>query len=203
MPMYEMKWRPFAGVVTLFVLVMALGAGPLRAAVFSVDAVKAAFIYRFASYVEWPADATSGSFVIAVVGADEVARQLEELLPRSRLPGGTVQVRRITRAAELDGVRILFVGRDALARTRSLRAAALKRPILFVTDDEDGISAGAVINFVEVSRNVRFEISLVAAERARLKIDSALLSVATRVERPPQAWMPRGAVLTAAARGLR
>jgi hypothetical protein len=53
-----------------------------------------------------------------------------------------------------------------------------------VTDDEGGFSAGAVINFIEVDRNVRFEISLVAADRAGLKIDSALLSVASRVERP-------------------
>jgi hypothetical protein len=44
-----------------------------------------------------------------------------------------------------------------------------------------------VINFVEAKRNVRFEISLIAADRARLKIDSALLSVAAHVERRPAA----------------
>lgn len=203
MPTNKLTWRPFAGFVTLFVLVMAFGAGQLRAAVFSVDAVKAAFLYRFASYVEWPTDAASGSFVIAVVGADEVARQLDELLPRSKVHGGAAEVRRITRASELDGVHILFVGRDALARTRTLRAAALERPILLVTDDGGGFSAGAVINFIEVDRNVRFEISLVAADRAGLKIDSALLSVATRVERRPQAWLPRVEILAAAVRGLR
>jgi hypothetical protein len=78
-----------------------------------------------------------------VVGADEVARQLDELLPRSKVHGGAAEVRRITRASELDGVHILFVGRDALARTRTLRTAALKRPILLVTDDGGGFSAGA------------------------------------------------------------
>ena len=140
--------------------------------------------------MEWPADAAGGSFVIAVVGADEVARQLDELLPRTKVRGGAAEVRRITRASDLDGVNILFVGRDALARTRSLRAAALERPILLVTDDGDGFSAGAIINFIEVDRNVRFEISLVAADRAGLKIDSALLSVASRVELRPQASLP-------------
>jgi len=182
---------------------MAFGAGQLRAAVFSVDAVKAAFLYRFASYVEWPADDATDSFVIAVAGAEDVARQLDELLPRTKVHGAAAEVRRITRASELDGVNILFVGRDALARTHSLRAAALTRPILLVTDDEGGFSAGAVINFIEVDRNVRFEISLVAADRAGLKIDSALLSVASRVERRPQAWLPRINDLLVAARGLR
>jgi len=152
--------------------------------------VKAEFLFRFASYVEWPADAAGGSFVIAVVGAEKVARQLDELVPRTKVRGGVVEVRRIRRASDLEGVNILFVGRDALARTRSLRAAALERPILLVTDDGDGFSAGAIINFIELDHNVRFEISLVAADRAGLKIDSALLSVASRVELRPQASLP-------------
>jgi hypothetical protein len=74
-----------------------------------------------------------------------------------------------------------------LARTHALRAAALLRPILIVTDDRHGLDSGGVINFIETDRNVRFEISLLAADRARLKINSALLSVAARVERRPQA----------------
>jgi YfiR/HmsC-like len=161
---------------------------PLQAAVFSADAVKAAFLYRFASYIEWPEDAPTGPLVIAVSGADEVARQLSELLPQVNVNGRPVAVRRVSKPAELDGVHILYVGPDSLARTRALRTAALNRPILIVTDDEKGLDSGGVINFVEAERNVRFEISLLAADRARLKINSALLSVAARVERRPQAW---------------
>jgi hypothetical protein len=74
----------------------------------SVDAVKAAFLYRFASYVEWPADDVGDSFVIAVAGAEDVARQLDDLLPRTKVHGAAAEVRRITRASELDGVNILF-----------------------------------------------------------------------------------------------
>jgi hypothetical protein len=158
-----------------------------QSAVFSADSVKAAFLYRFASYIEWPADAPAAPFVIAVVGADEVAQQLEELLPQIRIHGAPAEVRRISRAADLEGVHILYIGPRAMQGTRTLRAAAVKRPILIVTDDEDGIDSGGVINFIEASRNVRFEISLIASDRARLKINSALLSVAARVERRPQA----------------
>jgi hypothetical protein len=96
-------------------------------------------------------------------------------------------MRRVSKPAELDGVHILYVGRAELSRTRALRGAALNRPILIVTDDAHGLDAGAVINFVEAERKVRFEISLLAADRARLKINSSLLSVASRVERRPQA----------------
>ena len=89
-------------------------------------------------------------------------------------------------AADLEaGVHVLYIGPEALARTRALREAALKLPILIVTKDSNGFDAGGVINFVERSRKVRFEVSLVAADRQRLRIDSALLSVAARVERRP------------------
>jgi hypothetical protein len=166
-------------------LLLVLAAPPLAAAVFSADAVKAAYLYRFASYIEWPVDAArSGPFTIAVAGADGVAGQLEALLPRMTVRGRPVEVRRVSQAKDLGGVQVLYVG--ALGRTRALRNAALERPILIVTDDPRGLDAGGVINFVESNRNVRFEISLMAADRAQLRIDSALLAVAARVERRPQ-----------------
>lgn len=171
----------------LIALVLSLGVSQVPAEVFSVDAVKAAFLYRFASYVEWPADSPATPFVIAVAGEENVAKQLDLLLPRMKVRGHVVELRRVSRVAELDGVHILYVGPELLARTRTLRAAAVKRPILIVTDDARGLDAGGIINFVEADRNVRFEISLIAADRAHLKIDSALLSVAARVERRPQA----------------
>lgn len=159
-----------------------------QAALFSADAVKAAYLYRFASYVEWPAEAPADSLIIAVVGAEEIASRLDELLPRMSVQGKPAQVRRISRVDELDGVHILYVAPEVMKRTRTLRSAALARPILVVTDQEGGLDSGSVINFLEANRKVRFEISLLAADRAHLKITSALLSVAARVERRPQAW---------------
>lgn len=170
----------------LIALAILLGGSPAWPETFSVGAVKAAFLYRFASYVEWPADSPATPFVIAVAGAEDVASQLDQLLPRLNVRGRAVELRRVARVSDLDGVHILYVGPELLTRTRTLRAAAIERPILIVTDDSHGLEAGGVINFVEANRNVRFEISLIAADRARLKIDSALLSVAARVERRPQ-----------------
>jgi hypothetical protein len=175
---------------SFLVLATLLAAFQAHAALFSADAVKAAFLYRFASYIEWPEDApATGPFVIAVYGAEDVAKQLDELLPKMNVQGRPALVRRVTRASDLEGVHILYVGpNEPLAHSRSMREAAILLPILLVTDDDKGLDAGAVINFIEQSRNVRFEVSLAAADRARLKIASGLLSVAARVERRPQAW---------------
>lgn len=178
--------RPRIG-AWLIALGLSVCASPSRAETYSVEAVKAAFLYRFASYVEWPADAPAAPFIIAVAGDEGVAKQLEALVPRMVVNRRPVQLRRVARAADLDGVHILYVGPKAMARTRTLRSRALERPILIVTDDDRGLDAGAIINFTETGRNVRFEISVIAADRARLRIDSALLSVAARVERRPAA----------------
>lgn len=164
-----------------------LGIGATLAAAISAESVKAAFLFRFASYVQWPeASPRQDPFVVGIAGAESIARQLEELAPHVTVRGRRAEVRRVSRTEELDGVQILFVDDAALRRTRALRRAALEKPILLVTDTRDGLNAGSVINFIKAGRNVRFEISLIAADRAQLKIDSALLSVAARVERRPQ-----------------
>jgi YfiR/HmsC-like len=174
-------------VAILFALLLT-AASPLRAQVFSADAVKAAFLFRFASYVQWPADAPgTGAFVIATADGESIADQLDVLLPGMSVHGRPVEVRRISNPEQLDGVHILYVGPGNLTRTRALRTRATTLPILVVTDREGGIDAGGVINFLSTGRNVRFEVSLIAADRARLDVDSALLSVAARVERRPQA----------------
>jgi hypothetical protein len=179
----------FSSLVRAAILVACAWLTPpaLQAAQFSVDAVKAAYLFRFAQYVEWPATQAPGdSFVIAVAGAEDVAVHLERLLYGMTIHGRRAEVRRVTRSHELDGVHILYVGARAFARTRPLRAAAIERPILVVTDDQNGLDGGGVINFIEVNRNLRFEISLNAADRSGLKINASLLSVAARVERRPQ-----------------
>ena len=168
-------------------IAFAVVAAPLaHAAQFSVEAVKAAYLFRFAQYVEWPPMPADAPFVIAVSGADDVAAHLERLLPGMSVNGHRAIVRRVTRPQELDGVHILYIGTNAFARTRALRTQAVERPILIVTDNEMGLDGGGVINFIEVDHNLRFEISLIAADRSGLKINSQLLSVAARVERRPQ-----------------
>jgi hypothetical protein len=173
-----------------FVAGCLFAAASLHAAAVSAEAVKAAFLFRFASFVQWPAELPAeGPFVIGVVDGDAVADQLDQLLPGMSVRGQPAQLRRVTKPAELDGVRILYVGPES-AHSRAVRARAVTLPILLVTDRDTDFEAGGVINFIDAPRNVRFEVSLVAADRAGLTIDSALLAVAARVQRRAQGTPP-------------
>lgn len=170
-------------------LLAALGATASTAAYsaqFSVEAVKAAYLFRFAQYVEWAEAPVDTPFIFAVTGAEGVAVHLERLLSGMTVNGRSATVRRVSRSQDLEGVQVLYVGTEAFATSRTLRASAARKPILIVTENEHGLDGGGVINFIEVNRNLRFEISLIAADRSGLKINSALLSVAARVERRPQ-----------------
>lgn len=145
--------------------------------------VKAAFLYKFAGYVEWPAGAFPGpesALVIGVTGSDEVAMELERLLPGRTVNNRHVLLRRLGAGDDLRGVHLLFVGRFA-PDPRSVIQAAQQHGILVVTENERGLDLGSTINFVLTGDRVAFEVSLESAERSGVRISSRMLSVARRV----------------------
>lgn len=145
--------------------------------------VKAAFLFRFLSFVEWPQQALPAAeapLVIGVVGADDVLAELEAIVPGRRVQGRPVTVQRWREGGSLDGIHALFVGRNAtgvLARLREPRA------VLVVSDDSNGLARGSVINFVPAEGRVGFEVALDEAERRGLRISSRMLAVARNVRR--------------------
>jgi len=154
---------------------------PVRSAErYSEAAVKAAFIHRFAGYVEWPGAGTPRRLRIAVMGDAEVARHLGALLARQAAGGRQPELVVATRASDLGSAQIVFVGAEA-REPRTLISAVAARPILIVTDHEKGLELGAAVNFLVVDQRVRFEVSMTAAESAGLRISSDMLSVAVRV----------------------
>ena len=167
---------------------LALFAGTTQAQQASEAAVKAAFLYKFPGYIEWPAEALGAPdnpFVIAVAGSEDVAAELERLVPGRNIAGRRVAIRRIREGDPLRGMQILFVGRSEENGRALLRTAQQQPGILLVTEGERGLELGGTINFVALEERIAFEVSLENAERAGLRISSRMLAVARRV-------VPRG-----------
>jgi hypothetical protein len=146
--------------------------------------VKAAFLYQFAGYVEWPpmTFAQPGTpLTIAVVGAAPLAAELSQVAAGRSIEGRAVTVRRISPGESLAGVHVLFIGRDESARLTQLARNALQQAILTVTETDGALDQGSMINFVVVDRRVRFEVALDSAEKGGLKLSSRLLAVARQV----------------------
>jgi YfiR/HmsC-like len=147
------------------------------------DEVEAAFLYRFGGYVEWPPEALSGQdFTIAVLGSDNIAAELERILPHHSLKNHPAQVRRIRSLAELRDAQILFVGPEFNDELKSIISRVASRPVLVVSASDHGLEDGSCVNFLFVDRRVRFEVSLTAADHVGLRVSSELLSVAVRVQ---------------------
>jgi len=151
--------------------------------VYRDEEVKAAFIYHFATFVQWPeAPTPAGAFTVAVLGADAVAEELEAFLPGREIQGRPMQVRRLRSIDETDDADVLFIGPDRNFGLAELIRKVESRPMLVVTDAPGALKDGAIINFQVVDDRVRFEISLPAAERAGLELSSRLLSAAMFVD---------------------
>jgi hypothetical protein len=149
----------------------------------SEDSVKAAFLYRFTDYVEWPAAALqSAQFTIAVLDDAGVAADLEHIVATHQVKGRTARVKLIHRVKEATDAQVIFLGAGDPDAHRRFIAGLAGKSVLVVTDEEHGLEEGGTVNFMLIDHRLRFEISLTAAAHSGLKISSELLSVAARVE---------------------
>lgn len=147
-------------------------------------AVKAASIYRFLPYIEWPPSAFArpdAPLVIGVAGADDLAEELDRITAGRAIDGKPVQVRKLRPGDPVSGLQVLFIGRSQVDAQAQLLRTVQARPILTITDTEGALAWGSMINFRLVDGRVRFEVSLGTAERSGLKISSRMLQVALAV----------------------
>lgn len=146
--------------------------------------VKAAYLYRFAGYVEWPAGALGAAHLpltIGVLGADALAAELVQATAGRKVEERPVAVRRLQPGDSLGDVAILFVGKPETPRLKALLAMVQPRPMLVVTESDSGLAQGGMVNFLVLERRVRFEVALDAVERNGFRLSSRLLSVAQKV----------------------
>ena len=151
-------------------------------AVYAEDEVKAAFVYHFGTYVEWPAE-RGDEITIAVLNADRIMTHLERFLPGRTIADRPVVPRSIDSIEDLADAEVLFIGESDSATLGEIVGAVGERPVLIVTDAPDALRVGSMINLRVVEQRVRFEISLINAQRAGLMLSSRLLAAAIHVER--------------------
>jgi hypothetical protein len=146
--------------------------------------VKAAYLYNFGRFVEWPATAVNNKpFTICVLGHDPFGAVLDNTLIGESINNRKLEARRIASAREADGCEILFVSSSEAARTKEILAAVEKFGPLTVSDMPNFVTNGGMIQFLLVDNKVRFEVSLKPAQKAGLNFSSQLLKVATSIRK--------------------
>jgi hypothetical protein len=154
------------------------GASPLT----TERGVKAAYLYKFAGYVEWPIGTFARAdtpITIAIAGDDQLADALAQYVSTRSIDERPLSVIKLKNDEYPESIHILFIAHGDTARLRV--AAKSSRPILIVTEAEGALEQGSTINFIMSSGRVRFEVSLESAEKRRLKLASGVLRVAQYV----------------------
>lgn len=163
-------------------------ANPVPANVNLERSVKAAFLYKFLGYTEYPAasfgDATT-PFIVGVVGDDDMAAELSRTVSGRYVNNRAIVVKALRESDAPGALHLLFIPGDDSARIARLLKAARQGAVLVVTECENGLQHGSVINFKIVEQRVRFDVSLEAADRNNVKLSSRLLTVANQVHKGP------------------
>jgi hypothetical protein len=143
--------------------------------------VKAVFLFNFAQFVDWPAEALpdpTTPLVIGVLGDDPFGVLLDQTVSDERLGGRPLQVRRYQSVDEVKTCHILFISRSEGDRPEGILAGLKHRPILTVSDANEFAQRGGMIRFVTDRNRIRLQINPEAVEAGHLRISSKLLRVA-------------------------
>jgi hypothetical protein len=135
--------------------------------------VKAAFLFNFLKFVEWPVAASDVPWVIGILGHDPFAGALEDTVRGKIVNGRRVEVRHFPRAADVKDCNIIFIG-----RADSQRLGMPSQPgLLTVGEAPEFLKSGGIINFYLDDNRVHFEIRPEVAHAAGLRVSSQLLKL--------------------------
>lgn len=144
--------------------------------------VKAAYLFQFGRYVQWPPEAFSSRdapFVIGILGKDPFGRVFDEVARTKRIDGRPVVIRRFASLDEYKTCHILFIPATFGHAGTIAAVEKLKKSLVLLVGEEPGFAEqGGAINFFVEENKVRFEVNYEATRRDELKINSTLLSVA-------------------------
>lgn len=147
--------------------------------------IKAAYLVKFANYIEWP----PGSFedpespiVIGVIGADRLADELQRVTQTRLIGTRRVAVRKLTTRDTSARVHMLYMGTRAGGQLGEWFNSVEGQPVLSISDSTHDLAHASAIKFVVDNNRLRFDVSVPVAERSGIRITAPLLTVARQLE---------------------
>ena len=145
--------------------------------------LKAAYLFNFAKFVEWPPEAfadTNSPITIGILGENPFGSDLESIIRDKAINNRTIVIKLMRSVTEATNCQVLFISASVKNKIPEMISGLGQASILTVGDTDRFVETGGMINFVKEGSKIRFEINEAAAKRAGLKISSKLLSLASR-----------------------
>jgi hypothetical protein len=164
---------------------LVIAASSADAPILRESQVKAVYLFNFANFVTWPAtafDSPQAPFRICVLGEDQFKDKLDLAVENEQVEGRPVEVKRLTDLEQTANCQIVFVSKSEQRFKARIFEFLKQRPILTVSDMEQFLEAGGMIQFYHKDNKVRFFIRPQTLTGATLKVSSRLLKVGEVVE---------------------
>ncbi|HEY5029655.1 MAG TPA: YfiR family protein [Candidatus Angelobacter sp.] len=165
---------------------------PVLAQAATEDQVKAAYVFNFAKFIQWPAEVfatTDAPMNFCVLGRSPVVDELDSSMTGKSVNGHAIVVRHLHSPDEIKGCHLIFLAASAGKQQQKLIQAAKGSAALLVAETPGFAHAGGTINFIMENGRLIFEVNINAAESAHLKINSKLLALA-RIVSPTEEKQP-------------
>ena len=152
--------------------------------------VKAAFLFHFAQFVDWPPEvfkSEASPLTYCTLGEDPFQGALDASLSGKMIGARPIRVQHLKQSQDIPECQVIFIGTMEKKHMSAVLADLKRTPILTVGDSEHFVNEGGVIGFCLEGKKIRFEINLNAATQAKLKISAKLLTLAKTVVGDPRA----------------
>ncbi len=143
--------------------------------------IKAAFLFNFTQFVEWPSGAYAAGephFVIGILGEDPFKSFLDELVAGERVQGRKIVIRRFAQVEEVKNCQILFIHDLKKDKLKHALSGIKGKRMLTVSDEATFLETGGMIRFVTLNQKIQLQINPDAAKAANLNISAKLLRLA-------------------------
>lgn len=148
--------------------------------------VKAAYLFNFVKYVEWPADRFANAespIVVGVLGRNPFATEFDRIVENRTVNGRAVRLRELRTPDEAGQVHLLFVPAGEEMLFGDVAGSLQSVAVVTVGESDRFTTLAGMITFTRAADKVRFSINLATADHARIKISAQLLKLATEVRR--------------------
>ncbi|MFQ5864231.1 MAG: YfiR family protein [bacterium] len=147
--------------------------------------IKAAFLFNFAKFVDWPDEVfadTTEPIIIGIIGRDPFGINLEQTINGKTVKGRKLVIKRFKRIRDLEFCHILYISTSQKKNMAKIIDKIRDLSVLTIGETRSFAYNGGIISFFNVDNKVRFEINKKAADQAGLRISSRLLKLAVIIE---------------------
>ena len=168
----------------LFLLLLVASTGVIKAQDATLSKYKSLFTLNFIRYIGWADEAKEGDFVIGVLKNSSIASQLEKNVVGKKVGYQTIVIKEFKNVDEITNCNIIYVGESInySKHSNTISQKLNNKNTLIITEDNNAISNGSMINFVIVDNKLKFEVSSTNATKSGLKFSNTLMALTNAIK---------------------